>query len=112
MLALKSALAKQDDTPLLIFDEIDANVGGEIARAVGEKMQELGRDRQVIAITHFPQVAALAAHHYLISKEIEQGRSVSRLVELREKTRIAELVRMLGSSGSAAEAHARSLLKN
>ena len=112
MLALKSALAKQDDTPLLIFDEIDANVGGEIARAVGKKMQELGRDRQVIAITHFPQVAALAAHHYLISKEIEQGRSVSRLVELREKTRIAELVRMLGSSGPAAEAHARSLLKN
>lgn len=112
MLALKSALAKQDDTPLLIFDEIDANVGGEIARAVGKKMQELGRDRQVIAITHFPQVAALAAHHYLISKEIKQGRSVSRLVELREKTRIAELVRMLGSSGSAAEAHARSLLKN
>ena len=111
MLALKSALAKQDDTPLLIFDEIDANVGGEIARAVGMKMRELGREHQVIAITHFPQVAALADHHYLISKgQNAEGRTVSRLVEVDETARIAELVRMLGASGPTAEAHARELL--
>ena len=111
MLALKSALAKQDDTPLLIFDEIDANVGGEIARAVGMKMRELGREHQVIAITHFPQVAALADHHYLISKgQTAEGRTVSRLEEVDEAARIAELVRMLGTSGPAAEAHARGLL--
>ena len=111
MLALKSALAKQDDTPLLIFDEIDANVGGEIARAVGMKMLELGREHQVISITHFPQVAALADHHYLISKgQNAEGRTVSRLVEVDESARIAELVRMLGASGPTAEAHARELL--
>ena len=111
MLALKSALAKQDDTPLLIFDEIDANVGGEIARAVGMKMRELGRDHQVIAITHFPQVAALADHHYLISKVTEGGRTTSRLQEVRNDARVAELVRMLGSHGKEAEAHARTLLQ-
>ena len=111
MLALKSALAKQDDTPLLIFDEIDANVGGEIARAVGMKMRELGRDHQVIAITHFPQVAALADHHYLISKATEGGRTTSRLQEVRNDARVAELVRMLGSHGKEAEAHARTLLQ-
>ena len=111
MLALKSALARQDDTPLLIFDEIDANVGGEIARAVGMKMRELGREHQVIAITHFPQVAALADHHYLISKgQTAEGRTVSRLEEVHSDARITELVRMLGTSGPTAEAHARELL--
>ncbi len=111
MLALKSALARQDDTPLLVFDEIDANVGGEIARAVGRKMRELGRDHQVIAITHFPQVAALADHHYLIAKELSAaGRTLSSLREVDGDERVAELVRMLGTPGNAAEAHARELL--
>lgn len=110
MLALKSALAKQDDTPLLVFDEIDANVGGEIARAVGMKMRELGQEHQVIAITHFPQVAALADHHYLISKGVADGRTVSRLHEVSDDARVAELMRMLGTSGATAEAHARGLL--
>ena len=110
MLALKSALAKQDDTPLLVFDEIDANVGGEIARAVGMKMRELGEHHQVIAITHFPQVAALAEHHYLISKQVEDGRSLSRLVEVQGDARVSELVRMLGANGDAARAHAQGLL--
>ena len=75
------------------------------------KMRELGEQHQVIAITHFPQVAALAEHHYLISKVLQKNRSVSRLEEVTGKARIAEIVRMLGSSGSAAEAHARDLLK-
>lgn len=110
MLALKSALAGQDDTPLLVFDEIDANVGGEIARAVGMKMRELGQEHQVIAITHFPQVAALANHHYLISKGLSDGRTVSRLNEVSGNERISELMRMLGTGGPTAEAHARGLL--
>ncbi len=110
MLALKSTLAKQDDTPLLVFDEIDANVGGEIARAVGMKMRELGADHQVIAITHFPQVAALAEHHYLISKSVEDGRSISRLREVVSDDRVAELMRMLGMTGETARAHAQDLL--
>lgn len=112
MLALKSALAGQDDTPLLVFDEIDANVGGEIARAVGMKMRELGHGHQVIAITHFPQVAALAGHHYLISKGLRQDRTVSRLEEVSGDARITELMRMLGTSGSSAMAHAKELLQS
>jgi len=80
MLSVKSALAEQDGTPLMVFDEIDANVGGEIARAVGEKMARLGESHQVVAITHFPQVAAVAAHHYVVSKEVVDGRTCSRLV--------------------------------
>lgn len=111
MLALKSALASQDDTPLLVFDEIDANVGGEIARAVGMKMRELGCEHQVIAITHFPQVAALAQHHYLIAKSLREGRTVSRLEEIEGDARVTELMRMLGTSGASAMAHARELLK-
>lgn len=111
MLALKSALASQDDTPLLVFDEIDANVGGEIARAVGMKMRELGGEHQVIAITHFPQVAALAQHHYLISKGMLNDRTVSRLEEVSGDTRVTELMRMLGTTGASAMAHARELLE-
>lgn len=111
MLALKSALASQDDTPLLVFDEIDANVGGEIARAVGMKMRELGCEHQVIAITHFPQVAALAQHHYLIAKGLRGGRTVSRLEEIEGDARVTELMRMLGTTGASAMAHARELLK-
>ena len=75
------------------------------------KMRELGREHQVIAITHFPQVAALADHHYLISKGLtHEGRTVSRLEEVGGDARISELVRMLGASGPTAEAHARELL--
>lgn len=110
MLALKSALASRDDTPLLVFDEIDANVGGEIARAVGMKMRELGANHQVISITHFPQVAALANHHYLISKHQSGERTVSRLNKVNGEERIQELMRMLGTGGDAAYAHACNLL--
>ena len=111
MLALKSALASRDDTPLLVFDEIDANVGGEIARAVGMKMRELGADHQVISITHFPQVAALANHHYLIEKTQSNGRTVSQLGKVEGENRVAELMRMLGTGGDAARAHALGLLQ-
>src|SRR4029434_1323804 len=68
MLAVKSALAAHDAIPLLVFDEIDTNVGGEIANAVGTKMQALGRDHQVICITHLPQVAATAPCHFVVRK--------------------------------------------
>ena len=112
MLALKSALASRDDTPLLVFDEIDANVGGEIARAVGCKMRELGTDHQVISITHFPQVAALANHHYLISKVQSGERTVSRLNKVTGDARVEELMRMLGTGGENARAHAIDLLQN
>lgn len=110
MLAIKSALAEQDDTPLMVFDEIDANVGGEVARAVGAKMAALGTRHQVIAITHFPQVAATASHHFVVEKEVSAGRTRSRLFPVVGETRIQELVRMLGGGGQQARAMAASLL--
>lgn len=110
MLAVKSALADQDATPLMVFDEIDANVGGEVAKAVGRKMAVLGMRHQVVAITHFPQVAATAAHHFVVEKEVTAGRTRSRLYPVSGETRIQELVRMLGGGGEQARAMAASLL--
>lgn len=113
MLAVKSSLADQDATPLMVFDEIDANVGGEIARAVGDKMATLGEQHQVIAITHFPQVAAVAGQHFVVEKQVDAGRTTSSLREVTGTTRIDELVRMLGGGdGKQAIAMAKSLLKN
>ncbi len=110
MLAVKSALAEQDATPLMVFDEIDANVGGEVARAVGRKMAALGMKHQVVAITHFPQVAATASLHFVVEKEVSGGRTRSRLFPVTGETRIQELVRMLGGGGEQARAMAASLL--
>ncbi len=112
MLAVKSALADQDATPLMVFDEIDANVGGEVAKAVGRKMAVLGARHQVIAITHFPQVAATAARHFVVEKEIIHGRTRSRLFPVSGEARIHELVRMLGGGGESARAMAKSLLES
>ncbi len=112
MLAVKSSLAEQDATPLMVFDEIDANVGGEIARAVGKKMARLGELHQVIAITHFPQVAATAAAHFVVEKEVIAGRTRSKLYPVEGEKRITELVRMLGGGGEQARAMAASLLDN
>jgi DNA repair protein RecN (Recombination protein N) len=110
MLSVKSALAQQDSTPLMVFDEIDANVGGEIARAVGEKMARLGENHQVVAITHFPQVAAVAKHHFVVSKEVLEGRTCSKLIEVRGEQRVEEMIRMLGGGGDEVRAMAESLL--
>ena len=111
MLAVKSSLAEKDHTPLMVFDEIDANVGGEVAAAVGQKMAGLGEAHQVVSITHFPQVAAVAANHYVVEKVVEKGRSFSRLREVSGKERVQELVRMLGGGGKEAASMARKLLE-
>lgn len=112
MLAIKSALAEQDATPLMVFDEIDANVGGEVAKAVGLKMASLGTRHQVVAITHFPQVAASATEHFVVEKEVAGGRTRSRLFRVQGESRISELVRMLGGGGTQARAMAASLLES
>ena len=111
MLAIKSSLAEQDAIPLLVFDEIDANVGGEIANAVGAKMRKLARDHQVLCITHLPQVAAAAATHFVVTKEVTDGRTHSRLSEVSGKARHEEIARMLGGKTETALRHAVSLLK-
>src|SRR5690349_12609085 len=90
MLAIKSALAAHDSIPLLVFDEIDANVGGEIANAVGSKMRTLADEHQVICITHLPQVAAAASTHFVVTKEVAGGRTHSQLREVNGKPRQEE----------------------
>ncbi len=111
MLAIKSALAAHDAIPLLVFDEIDTNVGGEIAHAVGAKMQTLGRDHQVICITHLPQVAATASSHFVVTKDVAGGRTFSNLHEVTGKARQEEIARMLGGKSESALKLAASLLK-
>jgi DNA repair protein RecN (Recombination protein N) len=110
MLALKSALADQDDVPVLVFDEIDANVGGEIAAKVAMKMRELGRSRQVLCITHLPQVAAAASSQFVVKKEINDKSTRIFLSEATGKSREEEIARMLGGKSDSALAHARALL--
>lgn len=110
LLAVKSALAKQDSVGLLVFDEIDANVGGNIAEAVGRKMAAIGKNRQVIAITHFPQVASLAQHHFVVTKEVEGNRTRSTIQAIEGDERVEELARMLGGSAATAREHAKNLL--
>ena len=111
MLAIKSALAAHDEIPLLVFDEIDTNVGGEIAHAVGAKMQTLGRDHQVICITHLPQVAATAFSHFVVTKDVTSGRTFSNLREVAAKSRQEEIARMLGGKSESALKLAATLLK-
>lgn len=110
MLAVKSALADQDRIPLMVFDEIDANVGGEIAGAVGRKMAFLGDRHQVVAITHMPQVAALAHRHFLVTKEVENDTTNSRLEPVAGEARVKELARMLGGVGPETIALAEKML--
>ncbi len=111
MLAIKSALAAHDAIPLLVFDEIDTNVGGEIAHAVGAKMRTLGQDHQVICITHLPQVAATASSHFVVTKDVVRGRTFSNLHEVIGKARQEEIARMLGGKSDSALKLAASLLK-
>jgi DNA repair protein RecN (Recombination protein N) len=112
MLALKTVLAAEDEVPVLVFDEVDANVGGETANAVGEKMQQIAAQRQVLCITHLPQVAASADAHFVVSKQVKDGRTISELTLLDRKGRVTELARMLGGQSDAARKHAEALLKS
>ncbi|HTR40088.1 MAG TPA: DNA repair protein RecN [Pseudomonadales bacterium] len=111
MLALKTVLAAEDEIPVLVFDEVDANVGGETANAVGEKMKQIAARRQVLCITHLPQVAAPAGAHYVVTKQIKNGRTISEIQLLGKKERVTELARMLGGQSDAARKHAEALLK-
>jgi DNA repair protein RecN (Recombination protein N) len=111
MLALKTVLAAQDEIPVLVFDEIDANVGGETAAVVGEKMAGIARRRQVICITHLPAVAACASSHFVVTKRTEGGRTLSEITLLDRAQRVQELTRMLGGQTEAARRHAEELLR-
>lgn len=110
MLALKTVLAAEDEVPVLVFDEVDANVGGETANAVGDKMRQIARARQVLCITHLASVAAVADTHFVVTKQVRDGRTLSDIQPLSAKHRVDELARMLGGQGEAARKHAEALL--
>ena len=96
MLAMKTILADTDAIPVLIFDEIDTGISGRIAQAVAEKMADIARYHQVICITHLPQISAMADRHYLVIKQMDDGRTVTSLTPLDEPGSIEEMARMLG----------------
>jgi DNA repair protein RecN (Recombination protein N) len=110
MLGLKTVLAAEDEVPVLIFDEVDANVGGETANVVGDKLRQIARQRQVLCITHLAPVAASAAAHYVVTKEVKAGRTLTEIRRLDQAERVTELARMLGGQGEAARKHAAALI--
>ena len=110
MLAFKSVLADEDDVPVLVFDEVDANIGGEIASKVGAKMRELGSSHQVLCITHLPQVAAAARSQFIVTKSIKNNRTLTSVIKAHGKSRQEEIARMLGGKSASALAHAGALL--
>ena len=111
MLALKTVLAAEDEIPVLVFDEVDANVGGETAHAVGEKMRAIAKRRQVLVITHLAPVAAVAATHFVVAKQVKAGRTMTEIQRLEGKERVSELARMLGGHSEAARKHAEEMLR-
>ncbi len=112
MLAVKAVLASHDSIPVLVFDEIDANIGGEVGRAVGQKLRRVAQSHQVVSITHLPQSAVYGRQHYVVSKEVVKGRTQMRIEALDAPGRVDEIARMLGGKGltSVIESHARELL--
>jgi DNA repair protein RecN (Recombination protein N) len=112
MLALAGQGAR-NGAATYVFDEIDAGIGGSTARAVGERLRSLGEERQVLCITHLPQVASMAQSHFRIEKNVDAGQSTARVEHVDGEGLVAEIVRMLGGDGGdeAADRHARQLLK-
>jgi DNA repair protein RecN (Recombination protein N) len=113
MLALKVVLARLGSAGTLIFDEVDAGLGGATADAVGERLARLGSERQVLVVTHAPQVAARAAHHFTVEKAVENGGTRVRVSELAPAQRRDEIARMLAGAEitEAARAAALSLMQ-
>ena len=113
MLALKALSAAAEATPTLIFDEVDAGIGGGVAEVVGRRLKVLADQHQVLCITHLPQIAACADHAYTVTKTVAQGRTISSAQRLTQRERLQELARMLGGVEITPEArrHAREMLE-
>ena len=111
-LAISVVTSQLGQAPTLIFDEVDSGIGGTVAHTVGQLLRQLGRDRQVLAVTHLPQVAACADHHLLVSKHMEGQQTLSTVATIGLEARVVELARMLGGSEKSeiSLAHARELL--
>jgi len=113
MLALKALSVADNRGATLIFDEVDAGIGGAVAEVVGRKLRQLGRSRQVLCVTHLPLIAAFGEHHVAVTKEVRDGRTCSSARPLAATERVAELVRMMGGARLTPEAreHAEQMLR-
>jgi DNA repair protein RecN (Recombination protein N) len=112
MLALKVVLARHDAVPTLVFDEIDQGIGGEIGSRIGEALAEVAERRQVLVITHLPQIAARAERHLVVSKAARKGIATSDVQLIHGEDRVGELARMLGDADAdTARRHAEVLLR-
>ena len=112
-LAIAVTTSQLGTAQTLIFDEVDAGVGGAVAETVGRLMKQLGADRQVLAVTHLPQVAACAAHHLLVAKQLQGNSTLSSVAALHAEQRVTEVARMLGGErlSDTTRAHAREMLQ-
>lgn len=111
MLALKTTLAQSDETPVLIFDEIDAGIGGPMGQTVGKKLAQLSKSHQILCVTHLPQISAFAKVHFRVDKETRAGRTYTKVKRLNSEEKLEEIARMLGGEKSTARKHAQELLK-
>jgi DNA repair protein RecN (Recombination protein N) len=114
MLALKALVLTSGEVSTLLFDEVDAGIGGRVAEIVGKKLKHVAARQQVLSVTHLPQIAALGDAHYVVEKEVEQGRTFTRVKQLSERERIAEIARMLGGIKITDQArkHAEELVRS
>jgi len=112
MLAIKTVLAESDFTETLVFDEIDAGIGGQVAVDVGEHLSRLGSKKQVLCITHLPTIAVRADQHYVVDKQVRDGRTVTVVTHVSGEDRVTEIARMLSGDSDAdtSRSHARELL--
>jgi DNA repair protein RecN (Recombination protein N) len=113
MLAIKTVLTQADSVPVLIFDEVDANIGGRVAVIVAEELAAIAGSHQVMSITHLPQIAAAGDCHFLVTKSVADGRTVTSMTLLNAQSREREIARMMGAPdhSEAAAVHARELLE-
>ncbi len=113
MLAIKSLVLTRGDIPTLLFDEVDAGIGGRVAEMVGNKLKKVADSHQVICVTHLPQIAALANFHYVVEKEIAKGRTFTKVKKLSDRDRVSEVARMLGGIKvtDQAKRHAAEMIK-
>ena len=114
MLAIKTVVRSDEPGLTLVFDEVDAGIGGRVAEVVGRKLKALAEKQQVLCVTHLPQIAALADHHLAVRKHVARGRTLTGVDALSESDRVEEVARMLGGETITATArqHAREMLKH
>ena len=114
VLALKAILAQTEAVETIVFDEVDAGIGGSVAEVVGRKLSVLAGRHQIICITHLPQIAKFGDHHFNISKHVSKGRTKTFIKRLNGEERVKEIARMLGGEKitRATMEHAREMLEN